>query len=218
MSDQLLPPRFLFRFSVPCRRCEKIWVRGKGVQLTPKFRLPHLAELDDAPVLADVRVGWNDGGLAFCVRVEGKRQTPWCRSTQLEESDGLHVWIDTRDMHNIHRATRFCHRFAFLPAGDGPRRDEPVAGQLVINRARENARAAPEGLLQVRSERRIDGYLLEACIPGDALTGFDPQEHPRLGFTYALVDRERGNQTFGAGDEFRYHEDPSVWGTLELGD
>jgi hypothetical protein len=68
----------------------------------------------------------------------------------------------------------------------------------------------------VRSEKRIDGYLLQACVPAEALTGFDPAEHGRLGFTYAVVDRELGWQTFSIGPEFPFVEDPSLWGTLEL--
>ena len=33
------------------------------------------------------------------------------------------VPIDTRDVRNVHRATRFCHRFLFLPTGGGNRLD-----------------------------------------------------------------------------------------------
>jgi hypothetical protein len=37
-----------------------------------------------------------------------------------------------------------------------------------------------------------------------------------LGFTYALVDRERGLQTFAAGPGFPYEEDPSCWAEVRL--
>jgi hypothetical protein len=53
-------------------------------------------------------------------------------------------------------------------------------------------------------------------IPADALTGFEPTEHPRLGFTYALYDRELGLQTFSTGTAIPYEEDPSAWATLDL--
>ena len=53
-------------------------------------------------------------------------------------------------------------------------------------------------------------------MTAEALTGFDPQEHPRLGFTYAVVDRELGEQTLGVGSPMPYQEDPSLWATLEL--
>jgi hypothetical protein len=48
------------------------------------------------------------------------------------------------------------------------------------------------------------------------LTGFDPVENPRIGFTYAVIDRELGDQTFNCAAEFPYQEDPSLWATLEL--
>ena len=37
------------------------------------------------------------------------------------------VWIDTRNTQNIHRAGRFCHRFAFLPVGAGGKPDVRLA-------------------------------------------------------------------------------------------
>lgn len=215
MPDQLLPPRFLFRFAAPCRYVKAAW-EAKGVQLPEECVLPSFAGLDDAPDSGEVRVGWNEAGLIFNARVSGKKQLPWCRDNQMDESDGLHLWIDTRDTHNVHRASRFCHRFVFLPAGGGPRRDQPCVGQLAIHLAREQAKPARTDQVQIRAERRVDGYVIEAFIEAAGLTGFDPSEHPRLGFTFAILDRERGEQTFGPGSEFRYQEDPSVWGTLEL--
>ncbi len=53
-------------------------------------------------------------------------------------------------------------------------------------------------------------------MPAAALTGFQPDDHPRLGFTYWLFDREQGEQTFAASSEFPFAVDPSLWGTLEL--
>src|SRR5947209_8099168 len=49
-----------------------------------------------------------------------------------------------------------------------------------------------------------------------AVTGFDPEEHPRLGVYYAVRDSERGEQTLSVGSEFPYAEDPSLWQVLEL--
>jgi len=100
--------------------------------------------------------------------------------------------------------------------GGGPRLDQPVAEPAIINRARELPKPVAPGSLGVRSEKRIDGYILEAYIPAAALTGFDPGEHPRLGFSYAVIDREIGWQTFSVGPEFPFQEDPSLWGTLDL--
>ena len=215
MTTPLLPTRFLFRFSAPCRYHEPLWT-AKGVQLDEKHRLVGLAELEGLAVWADVRAAWSEAGLAFTVCVQGKRQPPWCRAGRSEDSDGLQIWIDTRDVHNVHRAGRFCQRFIFLPGGAGKRLDQAVVEVLPINRAREVPQPVREGLLKARCDWRADGYVLEAFIPAEALTGFDPAEHPRLGFTYAVIDRELGQQTFGVGSPMPYQEDPGLWATLEL--
>lgn len=215
MSDRLIPPRMLFRFAAPCLRHEPLWT-PTGVQLGPQFRLPSFADLDEQISFADVRVAWSDAGLAFNVQVSGKRRPPWCRESRPDESDGLRVWIDTRDTHNIHRASRFCHQFIFLPAGSGRNLADPYGELYFINRARENPKPIRADVLKTRSEKRVDGYLLEAYIPAAAITGWDPAEHAKLGFTYAVVDQELGEQTFSCGKEFPYRDDPSVWGTLEL--
>jgi len=215
MTEPLLNQRFLFRFAVPCRYHDPLW-RSNGAKLDESFRLADFGELEGRSAWADVRAAWSEAGLVVSVAVEGKRQPIWCRASRVEDSEGLQLWIDTRDVHNVHRAGRFCHRLIFLPAGGGRRLDEPVACWLPINRAREPSRPIEPGQLHVRSEKRSHGYLLEAFIPSDALTGFDPFEHPRLGFTYAVIDREFGHQTLGVGSPMPYAEDPSLWATLEL--
>jgi hypothetical protein len=215
MTDALLPKRFLFHFSAPCLYAGKPW-SSKGAGLSDAHRLPHLGELEDLLPWAEVWAGWNASGLAFRAQVRGKKQPPWCRPTRAEDSDGLRLWIDTRDVHNVHRASRFCHYFLFLPQGAGPRLDRPVAQWMPINRARQHPLAIAPGSLQVVADRHADGYRLDVFVPAKALTGFDPQEHPRLGFTYAVLDRELGEQTFTVGSPMPYQEDPSLWATLEL--
>jgi hypothetical protein len=215
MTETLLPTRFLFRFSLPCLQRDPLWGKS-GAGLDESYRLASLAELDQRPAWADVRAAWSEAGLALSVRVEGKKQPAWCRATRAEDSDGLQLWIDTRDVHNVHRAGRFCHRLIFLPSGGGRKQDEPVAAWLPINRAREQPRPITPGQLQVRAQTRARGYTLEVFIPAAALTGFDPAEHPRLGFTYAVLDRELGEQTLTVGNPMPYQEDPSLWATLEL--
>lgn len=215
MSEPLLAPTFLFRFSIPCRRCDPLW-SAKGGELGSQYVLPSFGELEGRPKFADLRAAWSDEGLLFTLQVSGKRQSVWCRSSRIDDSDGLHVWIDTRDTHNIHRASRFCHRFAFLPTGGGSSENEPLARLVVINRARENPKSVADSTLRIRSNIHAGGYTLQAHIPAGALTGYEPSEHPRLGFTYAVVDRELGWQTLTMGSEFPIDEDPSLWGSLEL--
>ncbi len=213
-AEPLLAPTLLFRFESPCHYKKFSW-SSDGVQLPKSCMLPSFGELEGRPVFADVRAAWCDDGMAFNVRVVGKKQSPWCRITRVEDSDGFQVWLDTRNTHTVHRARRFCHRFCFLPMGEGRKLEDPIADLLPIHRALEMPKPIESSLLKVRSEQRIDGYVLEAFVPGEAMTGFDMSEHSKLGFTYAVVDRELGWQTYSVGPEFPFVEDPSLWGTLD---
>jgi hypothetical protein len=215
MTESLLPQRFLFRFSAPCHYRDPLW-KANGARLEEKHRLIHLAELEDGPAMAEVYAAWSEAGLVFAVSVGKKKQPVWCRASRPEDSDGLQVWIDTRDVHNVHRAGRFCHRFIFLPSGGGRQLGEAFGQSLPINRAREPSRPIAAGLLQARSQIRPGGYRVECFVPAAAMMGFEPGEHPRLGFTYAVIDRELGEQTFSVGRPMPYDEDPSLWATLEL--
>ena len=217
MSDTLISPAFLFRFRVPCQYSAAGW-RAAGVELDESYAIPTFyAELDDGPRFADLRIGWNEKGLLVSLRTAGKKQSPWCRESRIEDSDGLWLFVGTRDTQNIHRASRFCHRFVFLPQGAGQLLSDPVARLVEIPRAREHPKPAPRGGLQVRSEKRIDGYVLQAFVSAEALTGFDPAENLQLGFSYAVSDREKGWQSFTVGPaEYPFISDPSLWGTLQL--
>jgi hypothetical protein len=219
-TNTLLAPRFLFRFAVPVLRRSPLW-KATGIELDEKYRLLSLAELDSNTIdrerqFADVRMAWGAEGLLMNVKVEGKQQPVWCRDGRLEDSDGLQVWIDTRATLNIHRASRFCHRYVFLPAGGGGANTQPIADQLLINRARENAAPVRPRQLQVASKITKNGYWLAAFIPSDALGGYDPHQHREIGFTYSVFDRELGLQTFATGPAFPYQEDPTCWAQLEL--
>ncbi len=217
MSDQvLIPPAFLFRLATPCRHTDRKWTK-QGLELEPKYTIPSFhAELNGGPHFADLRMGWNEDGIAVNLRLTGKKQAPWCRETRLDDSDGLSLFLDTRNTQNIHRAGRFCHRFVLCPQGSGQMLDEPTIKLIEINRSRENPKHVTDQSLKIRSEKRIDGYIVEAFIAASALTGFDPVDQPRLGFSYCVIDRELGWQTFSLGPEFPFTSDPSLWGSLEL--
>lgn len=217
MSEQLITPTFLFRFRTPCYKTSKAWTKTKGLELSPKYTTPSFqVELTGSEPFADLRMAWSDQGIIFNLEVRGKKQAPWCRDSRLQESDGLTMWIDTRDTHNVHRAGRFCHQFVFLPLGEGAQQQNPVAELVNINRAKDNPKQPARDSILVHSEKRKDGYAMHGMIPGDALTGWDPNDHAKLGFYYAVMDRELGWQTFSLGAEYPFQTDPSLWGTLEL--
>jgi hypothetical protein len=215
MSEPLITPALLFRFAAPCHHTSAVW-SAKGLALDERYRLPCFAELNGSQPFADLRLAWSERGIVLNVHVEGKEQAPWCRDSRIDDSDGVQLWIDTRNTQNIHRASRFCHRFAFLPLGAGRGGNEPIAELLAINRAKESPREMERGALKALSERLPRGYRLEAFIPAAALTGYSPADQPALGFTYAVIDRELGWQTFTVGPELPFVEDPSLWGTLDL--
>lgn len=215
MTEKLLPSRFLFRLAAPCLLQEPLWT-NEGPALSEAHRLVGFEELEGRAPWAEVRAGWSTEGLRLWVHVSGKRLPVRCDIGRPTECDRFEIWVDTRDTHNVHRATRFCHQFVFLPSGGGARRDQPHAEPLTIHRAKEDARPVGRNVLKVRSEKRIDGYVLDALLPATALSGFDPAEYPRLGFNYAVCDHELGEQTFSCGHPLPFHLDPSTWGTLEL--
>ena len=98
----------------------------------------------------------------------------------------------------------------------GKDKKQPAVRLLPINRAKEQPASVSEDAFSAVSEKRPDGYYLQFHLPAQSLTGFDPDEHPRLGFSYAVADRELGWQTFSVGREFPVTEDPSLWGELEM--
>ncbi|MCA9235918.1 MAG: hypothetical protein KDA44_10635 [Planctomycetales bacterium] len=215
IDPALLPPRQQFRFSFDVKRFE-MPAKGATLSLDESFALPTFGSLDGEEPFAEVRMGWNPVGIVWQLIVAGRSQLPWCRESRLDESDGLQVWVDTRGTFNIHRASRYCHRFVFLPRGGGSASDQPLADQLLINRARENATPVRPRQLQAISRCTSSGYTLTAVAAAAALGGFDPEQQPRIGFTYAVLDRERGLQTLSTGPGFPYEEDPSCWAEAVL--
>ncbi len=210
----------LFRYRVNCPRLDggNSTDRSAFKQLPVHGRVPALSELDsdaDEP-FAELRAAWSPEGLYFWLKLKGKKQTLWCRNTQLLESDALQIWIDTRDTHNVHRATRFCHWFVLMPTGGGDDQKQPAASMLKINRAREHSPSLNQMPINVSSLITKSGYTLSAFIPAGTMTGWNTDEHRMIGFNYLLIDREMGLQTLGVGLQYPIQEDPSLWSTLAL--
>jgi len=214
----LVPSRFLFRILFPCLYVKDIPREDddRMLDLPEVCRIDNFAAMDGQRNFADVRLAWNDLGLAVQVETHGKDQEVQGDASRPRGSDGVTLWIDTRDARSGHRATRYCHQFHFLPAGGGPDRDEPAFVQTKINRALQDAPLTLASGVPYRCQRRRGGYVLEAFLPGAALHGFDPEQNPRMGFYYAVRDAELGDQVLSVGAEFPYWEDPSLWSVLEL--
>ncbi len=214
----LIPHRFLLRLSYPCLYARKIPLDNDDalLDLSADYRIDNFAAMDGQTNFADVRLAWNDSGIGIQVQVTEKEVPPQGSPDRPRGSDGLTLWLDTRGDRTFHRASRHCHQFHFLPAAGGSERDEPLFGQSKINRALQDAPFADASDVPLRVERIKGGYRLEAFLPAEALIGFDPAEHPKLGFYYAVRDLERGEQTLAVGADFPFADDPSLWTTLEL--
>ncbi|MEZ6088097.1 MAG: hypothetical protein R3C05_08755 [Pirellulaceae bacterium] len=214
-GSMLIDPTFLFEFSIDIKYASLKWTKS-GIKLDESHRIPAFGTLAGRPHYADVRLGWSEAGLGFWVDVDGKAQIPWCREARVDESDGLHLFIDTRNSPGIHRANRFCHQYAFLPTGAGAKRDQPVARMLNIHRARELPTPADANALQVHSNLKKHGYELSGLVATQCMSGFDPTEFPKISLWFAIVDREIGWQTLSLGPEYPCQEDPTLWATAEL--
>jgi hypothetical protein len=213
----LVPHRFLFRLSLPCRYVSAMPRDGDDLlDLPESCKLDNFADMDGRSNFADLRLAWNESGLGVQVDVHGKEQSPVGDLTRPRSSDGLTLWIDTRDSRSSHRASRYCHQFHFLAAGAGAARDEPAFAQTKINRALQDAPLAAAAAVPFRRHRRSKGYRREAFLPAGVLNGFDPEQSPKLGVFYAVRDHELGEQTLSVGVEFPFAEDPTLWGVLEL--
>jgi hypothetical protein len=214
----LVPHRFLFRVAIPCRHVPDVpHEPGEDLLDLPETcRIDNYAAMDERTNFADVRLAWNEGGLALQVDVRGKERPAAGDASRPRHSDGMTLWVDTRDARTSHRASRYCHLFHFLPAGGGPDRDEPAFVQTKINRALQDAPTAPAGAVPFHATLRGSGYRLQAFLPAAVLNGFDAEQNPRLGVFYAVHDNELGTQTLGVGADFPFAEDPTLWSVLEL--
>src|ERR1051326_1972018 len=147
----LIPPHPLVRISYPCQYAKQIpqTDSAEPLGLSESGRLDNFAAMDGPTNFADIRLAWNDHGLGVQVEVKGKDNLARGDASRPRQSDGVTLWIDTRDARSSHRATRYCHQIHLLPTGGGPEHDEPVLAQSKIHRALEDA---PDNLDSSRSE------------------------------------------------------------------
>lgn len=221
-SPSLLPQAFWFRWTFACPRVDGIPRKsevGRLLDLPESCKLPAAKRLEGETPWSDVRVAWNPGGLAIQAEVTGKVAPISYDPYVADNSDELQVWIDTRDTRDVHRATRFCHRFrAAMRSDRGGKALDVLLDQSPIHRALADAPLSPPGSIQTRVEKMRSGWRVEMFLAAEALNGFDPETNRRLGFFYQVTDPDRGAEFLGVGRDFPVGEDPSLWATLELTD
>lgn len=215
----LVPPSFLFRFTFAIPRQDKLpRTRPPLLKLPASAKIAFPSAVDGANLFATLAAGWNRDGIGFTAEVSGKSSPPVADPDRPTNGDCLRLWLDTRDTQTIHRASRFCHQFCLLPVGGGEDGTEPLARQLPVPRAREDAPEVDTDNILLQSEIREEGYRLDAWFPADTLNGFDPETQTRLGFFCQFRDADLGVQSLGLNEGFPYDADPSLWSSLELAD
>lgn len=213
----LIPNAFLFQSRHEIRKLPRKPARRSSVKpLADRYAIESLHTLDIPRPFARLALGWHEAGLQISCRVTGKKQPLECDAGKLTTSDGLQLWIDTRNTPGVHRANRFCHQIVALPGGGGANQKDPIVEQVEIARCREKSRIADPDSFWAGAQIRSDGYDLSVWIPAENLHGFDPDQSPVFGFFYTVRDRELGLQTMSVGDEFPYANDPSLWHSIEL--
>lgn len=212
----LIDPSLLVRLRLKAHKIDRSF-SDRPEALPEEAIVPCLScELAGDEKFAQVRVAVGSNALFFQVDVQGKKQLPWCRDSRMEDSDGLHIWIDTRNSREIQRATKFCHRYGFSPTGRGPKADLPFVGWGPINRARESPPPPPDDQFSIRARLSEGRYRLVASLHFEALHGLDLQDFPTVGFYFAVMDRELGWQSLVLQPDLPVMDNPSLWAQLQL--
>ena len=211
-----IDPCLLVRLRMKAHRVDRPF-SDRPEALPNEAILPSLtSELSGTEKFAQVRFAVGPNALYFQADVQGKRQLPWCRESRLEDSDGLHVWIDTRNSLESQRATKFCHRYGFLPLGRGPKAYLPFVAWATINRARDNPPPPPNDQFSIRARLSEGRYRLVAAIHFSALYGLDINDFPTIGLYFAVVDRELGWQAIALQPDLPVMVNPSLWPRVNL--
>ncbi len=213
----LVPNRFLFHFEFPLNYRRALpRIDGDVRDWSDEFLLPQLGSIDGQRDFADVWACWNEQGLCVACRVENKRRRLRCDPRSFWSGDNFRLCTDMRDARTVKRATRFCQQFYFLPAGGGARGEIPAAGINKFQRAKEDAPRISAERIAVAAKVSSSSYSLEAFVPSECLSGFDPVDHTRIGFYYILEDGDHGQQYLTVGDDLYWYVDPSTWATAVL--
>lgn len=216
-NRQLIPNRLLMDFELRFNHRSKLpRLTGKLTDWSDEFLLPDLGEFDGQEPFAKVYACWNQDGIALACKVPCKDKKFKCDPATFWKGDNLRFCTDTRGTRDIHRATQYCQQFFVLPTGGGRGNSKPVAASSPIHRAKQNAPEVSAGRIPVSSHITKRAYSVEVILTAEVLNGYDPVEHPRIGFYYILEDLALGQQYLTVGDELYWHMDPSTWATAVL--
>ena len=218
--NQIVPSALLFDYRVQIPACPDPSRRktGRMLKLSDAAQLPVLSSMDGVATFAHLKAGWNVNGFGIVVSVRGRTKPLTGIPHQLDRSDCIELWIDTRPTGNVHRATAYCHRLACLPVDDSTD-GSCSALPLPIAQQREIKGEMQAQHVQLRVHSFNNGYDLEVWIPESQMYGYRQMDELRqLGFYCLVRDTELGEQPLTMTDDFPFAWDPSLWVNLELAD
>lgn len=217
MRNQIVPPSFLFQYSMAIPHVAAIpYRKGKLLRLADSSRLFVPGVMNEASAPFDLKVAWNAEGLGIEIGVSGKKLAPAGRLGNLKTSDHISLFVDTRHTASVHRATEYCSSLKVLPC-DEDADNQPSVSFAEIAQQRSVKKDLNGRKCEVRCHVCSDGYNVELWIPGTQLFGFDEApEIGRIGFCCMVHDTELGEMPLSVGDDFPVAFDPSTWLQMEL--
>ncbi len=175
------------------------------------FLVPDSSPLSGEDNFAEVAMGWHEEGIILFIKVQSPFEA--VSYPDVTEGDSVELFFDTRDVKTSGFNTRFCHRFFFLPEAINGH----LAGEITRFRSEEKHPLCDPTLLKNETVMKKDGYEMNIFIPSECLSGYDPGQFDRIGFSYRINRAGESPQHLSAlTEEFRIEEQPSLWASFRL--
>lgn len=175
------------------------------------YLLPNVTSLTDDEDFIEFALGWDLDGLEGFVKI--KEPFEKISYPAIEKGDSVEVMVDTRDVKSSGYNTRFCHHFYFLPESI----ESKQAGEITKFRTEDKHDWCHPGDLLLRTKILKESYSLQFFIPSHCLLGYDPEQFPRIGFTYRVNRCGAPPAHFSASSrDYLVEQQPSLWSTMRL--
>lgn len=187
-------------------------VYGDGKNLLKRpYLLPSLTNLNSESTFADVGVCWNEKALHLAIDCKSPFKS--ASFLDIENSDAIELFIDTRDVKTTAFITRFCHHFVFLPTPE----DGIQIKEVTRFRGEEKHPLCDPDVPVIKSEFGKRGYTIHLELPSEALFSYQPEQVPKLGLSYRIRRAEGAPQHFSLPSNFySLHQHPALWPSFML--
>jgi len=175
-----------------------------------KHVLPSLCRLLGENEFAQVSFAWAREGLYFLIDADSDSlKVSW---PNFSEGDAVELFIDTKNLKNVHTTHRFVHHFVFLP--------EHVEGlsakEITRFRSEDRHEACACSDLEVVTKKTEKGYGMKIHIPAKCLVGYEPDAGSFLGFCYCIHRSGGRPQHFGLALKSPLEFHPYLWSSFKL--